>query len=176
MKQLAKEIYNVSHLTGEFLLRSGKVSTEYFDKYLFESQPQLLSLIAEELAKLIPPGTEVLAGLELGGVPIATALSLKSNIPVAFVRKKAKEYGTCKLAEGIDVKGKRVCIIEDVVTTGGQVILSAKDLRDAGAIVTDVMIVIERNIEGRLRLEEEGLNLHSLFKMEDLLKAAAGKI
>ncbi|WP_027084398.1 orotate phosphoribosyltransferase [Cohnella panacarvi] len=172
MKNLAKEIYDISHLTGEFLLRSGKISNEYFDKYLFESQPQLLTRIAEELNKLIPPGTEVLAGLELGGVPVATALSLKSNIPVAFVRKKAKEYGTCKLAEGIDVKGKRVCIIEDVVTTGGQVILSANDLREAGAIVTDVLIVIERNIEGRMKIEEVGLNLHSLFKMEELIEAA----
>ena len=172
MKNLAKEIYDVSHLTGEFILRSGKISNQYFDKYLFESKPQLLSKIAEELEKLIPKGTEVLAGLELGGVPVATALSLKSNIPVAFVRKKAKKYGTCKLAEGIDVKGKKVCIIEDVVTTGGQVILSANDLREAGAIVTDVIIVIERNIEGRLKLEEEGLNLHSLFKMEELIEAA----
>ena len=169
MNKLAKEIYEVSHLTGEFRLRSGKVSHEYFDKYLFESNPQLLSKIAVELEKLIPPGTEVLAGLELGGVPVATALSLQSNIPVAFVRKKAKEYGTCKLAEGCEIKGKKVCIIEDVVTTGGQVILSAKDLREAGAIVTDVVIVIERDEEGRKKLEEEGLNLHSLFKMEELL-------
>lgn len=156
MKKLAKEIYDISHLNGEFLLRSGKVSNEYFDKYLFESKPQLLSKIAEQLETLIPTGTEILAGLELGGVPVATALSLKSNIPVAFVRKKAKEYGTCKLAEGIDVKNKRVCIIEDVVTTGGQVILSAKDLREAGAIVTDVIIVIERNIEGKKEIRRRG--------------------
>lgn len=172
MKELAKEIYDISYLNGEFLLRSGNVSNEYFDKYLFESNPQLLSKIAEQLETLIPPGTEILAGLELGGVPVATALSLKSNIPVAFVRKKAKEYGTCKLAEGIDVKNKRVCIIEDVVTTGGQVILSAKDLREVGAIVTDVLIVIERNDEGRMKLEEQGIRLQSLFKMEDLIEAA----
>jgi len=172
MNILAKAIYEVSHLTGEFLLRSGKVSNEYFDKYLFESQPKLLSEIAENLVKLIPPGTEVLAGLELGGVPVATALSLKSNVPAAFVRKKAKDYATRKLAEGIDIKGKRVCIIEDIVTTGGQVILSAKDLRDAGAIVTDVITVIERNIEGRMKLEEAGLQLHSLFTMEELIAAS----
>ncbi|WIV21249.1 orotate phosphoribosyltransferase [Paenibacillus polygoni] len=172
MKELAKEIYEVSHVTGEFLLRSGKVSNEYFDKYLFEAKPELLSKIASELEKLIPQGTEVLAGLELGGVPVATALSLKSGIPAAFVRKKAKAYGTCKLAEGMDVKGKRICIVEDVVTTGGQVILSAKDLREAGTIVTDVVIVIERDIEGRKRLEAEGLTLHSLFKMEELVEAA----
>lgn len=118
-EQLAKEIYNTSHLTGEFKLRSGKTSDQYFDKYLFESNPTLLAEVAEQLAPLVPEGTEVLAGLEMGGIPIATALSLKTGIPAVFVRKKAKEYGTCKLAEGMDIEDKRVCIIEDVVTTGG---------------------------------------------------------
>jgi len=121
---LANEIYKTAHLTGSFKLRSGKVSNDYFDKYLFESNPILLKEIAEHLSRLIPEGTEVLAGLEMGGIPIATALSLKTGIPVAFVRKKAKEYGTCKLAEGIEIQGKNVCIIEDVATTGGQILLS----------------------------------------------------
>ena len=176
LNHLAKEIYDVSHLSGSFLLRSGKYSNEYFDKYLFESNPQLLAKIAVELEKLIPPGIEVLAGLELGGVPVATALSLQSNIPVAYVRKEAKKYGTCKLAEGLDIKGKRVCIIEDVVTTGGQVLLSAQDLRDAGAIVEHVIIVIERDIKGRENLEKEGLKLHSLFKMEELIAASQATV
>ncbi|SMF87783.1 orotate phosphoribosyltransferase [Paenibacillus uliginis N3/975] len=170
---LAKEIYEVAHLTGTFTLRSGQISNEYFDKYLFESNPAVLSKVADQLALLIPDGIEVLAGLEMGGIPIATALSLKSNIPAAFVRKKAKEYGTCKLAEGTNIEGKRICIIEDVVTTGGQVILSANDLRSAGAIVEDMICVIERNPEGRRNLEEIGLKVHSLFKMEELI--AAGK-
>ena len=107
----------------------------------------------------------------MGGIPIATALSLKSNIPAAFVRKRAKEYGTCKLAEGTSIEGKRICIIEDVVTTGGQVILSTNDLLAAGAIVEDVICVIERNPEGRRKLEEIGLKVHSLFKMEELIDA-----
>ncbi|UNK20307.1 orotate phosphoribosyltransferase [Paenibacillus sp. N3/727] len=170
---LAKEIYKIAHLTGSFTLRSGQISNEYFDKYLFESNPTVLSKVADQLALLIPDGIEVLAGLEMGGIPIATALSLKSNIPAAFVRKKAKEYGTCKLAEGTNIEGKRICIIEDVVTTGGQVILSANDLRSAGAIVEDIICVIERNLEGRRNLEEIGLKVHSLFKMEELI--AAGK-
>ncbi|WP_138755965.1 orotate phosphoribosyltransferase [Paenibacillus sinopodophylli] len=167
---LANKIYETAHLTGSFKLRSGNVSNDYFDKYLFESNPVLLNEIAEHLSKLIPSGTEVIAGLEMGGIPVATALSLKSGIPVAFVRKKAKEYGTCKLAEGIDVNGKTVCIIEDVVTTGGQILLSAADLRNAGANVVSVLCVIEREPQGRDNLESDGLSFFSLFKMEELLE------
>lgn len=168
---LAREIYEISHLTGKFTLRSGQISNEYFDKYLFESNPAILRKVAELLEELMQPGIEVLAGLEMGGIPIATALSLKTNIPAAFVRKKAKDYGTCKLAEGIEVRGKKICIIEDVVTTGGQILLSVRDLREAGAIVNDVICVIERNPESRQNLMEDGLNLHSLFSMEQLLNA-----
>jgi orotate phosphoribosyltransferase len=168
---LAKEIYKTAHLTGTFKLRSGKESNDYFDKYLFQSNPVLLNLIAEHLSKLVPLGTEVLAGLEMGAIPIATAVSLKTGIPVAFVRKKAKEYGTCKLAEGIDIQGKNVCIIEDVVTTGGQILLSAKDLRDYGAIINNVVSVIEREQQGRENLEEAGLSFYSLFKMDELIDA-----
>ncbi|WP_438350649.1 orotate phosphoribosyltransferase [Paenibacillus sp. FA6] len=175
INNLAREIYEIAHLTGTFTLRSGQVSNEYFDKYLFESNPIVLAKVAEELVPLIPNGIEVLAGLEMGGIPIATALSLKSNIPAAFVRKRAKEYGTCKLAEGTSIEGKRICIIEDVVTTGGQVILSTNDLRAAGAIVEDVICVIERNPEGRRMLEEIGLKVHSLFKMEELIDAGKSR-
>jgi orotate phosphoribosyltransferase len=93
--ELAREIYQRSHLVGDFLLRSGRRSTEYFDKYLFECDPSLLQRIAWELARLVPAETDVLAGLELGGIPLATALGLATGLPLAFVRKKAKEYGTC---------------------------------------------------------------------------------
>ena len=167
--QLAKGIYDVSHLTGEFKLRSGLISDQYFDKYLFESNPKLLQAIAEKLADFIPNDIEVLAGLEMGGIPVATALSLKTGIPAVFVRKEAKKYGTCKLAEGTDIKGKKVCIIEDVVTTGGQIKLSVEDLRKAGAIVEDVLCVIDRNQSGKENLLEVGLTLHSLLTMEDLI-------
>ncbi|QYR20635.1 orotate phosphoribosyltransferase [Paenibacillus sp. sptzw28] len=165
---LAKEIYAVSHMTGTFTLRSGQVSHEYFDKYRFESDPRLLGAIAWELSTRIPVGTEVLAGLEMGAIPLAAALSMETNIPSAFVRKKAKEYGTCKLAEGADIAGKRVCVIEDVVTSGGQIIMSVSELREAGAIVEDVICVILRSPEGRKRLEEIGLRLHALYTMEEL--------
>ncbi|MDF2935729.1 MAG: pyrE [Paenibacillaceae bacterium] len=172
---LARRIYETAHLTGSFTLRSGQISQEYFDKYLFEAEPAVLREVAAQLQALIPLDTQVLAGLEMGGVPIATALSLASGLPAAFVRKKAKAYGTCKLAEGADVAGKRISIVEDVVTTGGQVILSATDLREAGAVVEDVICVIERNPEGREKLAAVGLRLHALFTMEELIAAGEGR-
>jgi orotate phosphoribosyltransferase len=169
-KELANKIYNVSHITGTFKLRSGQISNEYFDKYLFEARPDLLTAIADRMAALIPPGTEVIAGLEMGGIPVAAAISLKTGIPACFVRKSAKNYGTCKLAEGADVKGKKVTIIEDVVTTGGQIILSTNDLRKLGAEVKDVACVILRGANSRELLAKEGLNLIPLFTMEELVE------
>ena len=168
--ELAKEIYNVAYIRGNFKLRSGTTSTEYFDKYRFESQPKLLDAIATHFAEKINSQfkgkIDFLAGLELGGVPIATAISLKTGIPTLFVRKKAKDYGTCQFAEGAEFKGKRLLIIEDVVTTGGQVVLSTKDLRDAGAIVDSCFCVILRGDDKQLK--EIGLNLNPLFTMDEL--------
>jgi orotate phosphoribosyltransferase len=172
-KELASKIYKISHLTGTFTLRSGQVSNEYFDKYLFESEPELLAQIAGYMAEMIPQGTEILAGLEMGGIPIATAISLRTGIPAIFVRKKAKEYGTAKLAEGIDFSGRKVCVIEDVVTTGGQIVMSANDLRKRGAGIEYVLCVIERDIKGRENLKKEGLELVSLFTMEELKASQA---
>lgn len=168
-EELAKSIYEASHLTGVFNLRSGIVADEYFDKYLFESDPALLSSIAKQMVPLISGETEILAGLEMGGIPLATALSLETGIPVVFVRKKAKEYGTCKLAEGIDVTNKRVCIVEDVVTTGGQILLSAEDLRKAGALLINVICAIQREESAAQKLLDGGLSLHPLFTMNELL-------
>ena len=134
---------------------------------VFEADPGLLREVAGAAVGLIPPGTEVLAGLELGGVPVATALSLETGLPVAFVRKKAKEYGTAKLAEGADIAGRRVLIVEDIVTTGGQVVLSARDLRERGATLVGALCVIDRS-EGRHQLAAENLDLISLFTAADL--------
>ena len=167
-QELCRKIYQISHLTGNFKLRSGLTSTEYFDKYRFESQPLLLKEIAKALAPSIPAGTEILAGLELGGVPIATALSLETGIPTVFVRKKAKDYGTCQFAEGIEIRGKKLCIIEDVITTGGQVALSTQDLRQQGAIIDHVLCVIHRGQIPEPKIQDIGLNLKSLFSMEEL--------
>ncbi len=162
-EKLAENIYEVSHKTGDFLLRSGKRSTEYFDKYQFESRPLILTAIAEQLKDLIPPDTELLAGLEMGGIPIATALSLICNKPVIFVRKEAKNYGTCRIAEGPDFKNKKVCLIEDVITTGGQVVESTKLLREQGAIVENVLCVIDRANGQHSKLDEINLQVQALF-------------
>jgi len=170
MDNLAKEIYNCSHLEGEFTLRSGQISREYFDKYMFESQPNILREIGKRLKELVPEETDFLAGLEMGGIPLATAISLVSNHDVLFVRKQAKEYGTCKIAEGKDFFGKKICIIEDVVTTGGQIVKSVQELRNQGGIVEDVICVIQRDEDATTRLEKEGLKLRALFSMGDLKK------
>ncbi len=160
---LAEKIYQTSHLTGEFLLRSNVLSNEYFDKYLFESNPELLNEIVIHLIDLIPPDTELLAGLEMGGIPLATMLSYHTKIPCLFVRKKAKEYGTAKLAEGPTFDGRRVTVIEDIVTSGGQVVLSTNELRVRGAIIEHAICVIDRESGGRELLKENGINLHSQF-------------
>ena len=134
----------VASLEGEFRLRSGQISSTYFDKYRFEADPVLLRRVAAEMIPLLPVGSEVLAGLELGGVPIATAISLATGLPAAFVRKQAKNYGTCLAVEGGDVAGKRVVLIEDVITTGGAVADAARLVGEAGANVIGVVCAIWR--------------------------------
>lgn len=165
---MAARIFEVSHLTGSFTLRSGHEATEYFDKYRFESDPALLKEIAELAVARIPADVDGLAGLELGGVPVATALSAASGLPAFFVRKRAKEYGTRQLCEGGDVQGRQLLIVEDVVTSGGQIVLSAADLRVAGARVTDALCVIDRRAGGSENLAEAGITLHALFTMDEL--------
>ena len=166
--QLAHDVNAICRLTGTFTLRSGQIASEYFDKYRFEAQPALLRRIAEALAPLIPAGTEVLAGLEMGGIPIATALSLHTGIPAAFVRKEAKTYGTAQLAEGADVAGKRVTVVEDVITTGGQVVISTNQPRALGANITDVLCVIDRSPDHGGALAAEGLTMHALLTKAQL--------
>jgi orotate phosphoribosyltransferase len=169
---LVKKIYETCHLTGRFILRSGQISETYFDKYQLESRPEILSAIAAEMERLIPPGTEVLAGLEMGGIPVATALSLLTGLPTLFVRKKPKDYGTCKAAEGLDFKGKHVTIVEDVVTTGGAIIEGAKILRRGGACVETVLCVIDREQGGSKNLQEQGLRLVPLLTSSELERTA----
>jgi len=173
--ELAGRIYELSHITGTFRLRSGKTSNEYFDKYLFEAQPDVLRAIAKHMAGMIPPGIDALAGLEMGGIPVATALSFEAGLPALFIRKKAKEYGTCKLAEGGEVAGRRLLVIEDVVTSGGQILLSVGDLRELGAEISDVLCVIDRESGGKDNLSGEKLELHPLFTMSELESIGGGQ-
>jgi len=170
---LARRIYERAHLTGEFRLRSGATSGEYFDKYLLESDPELLRAVAEALVALLPTDVEAVAGLELGGVPLATMVSQISGLPTLFVRKAPKEYGTCRLAEGGDVDGRRLAVIEDVVTSGGQLIESCAALRDRGADIVAVLCVIDREAGGVENLAAQALRLRSLFTMSELRRAAA---
>jgi orotate phosphoribosyltransferase len=167
-EHLAAAIASVATLRGQFTLRSGTTASEYFDKYRFESEPSLLRALAEHLAALIPPETEALAGLELGGVPIATALALHTGLRTVFVRKRAKEYGTCQLAEGLEVAGLHLLVVEDVVTSGGQVVASSKDLRSLGAVVTHAICVIDRQAGGESALGAAGIELRSLFTKAEL--------
>jgi len=167
-EDLARRVAECCRLSGAFTLRSGQSATTYFDKYLFEGDPAILRDVAQQLVPLIPQDTEVLAGLELGGVPVATALSLATGLPAAFVRKEAKTYGTAKLAEGASIDGKKVLVVEDVITTGGQVALSTGDLRERGADVTDVLCVIDRSGGDHLPLDTISLHVRSLFTKADL--------
>lgn len=165
---LAKQVLDVAHLTGEFLLRSGQTSSEYFDKYQFEARPKLLDAIADHLLPFIPKDCDYLGAMEMGGIPIATALALKSGKEMIFIRKEAKTYGTSKFAEGPKFKGKTLCLIEDVITTGGQVAISTAMLREEGATVKDVLCVIDRSQGKKEKLQEAQLELKSLFTMDEL--------
>jgi orotate phosphoribosyltransferase len=165
---LARRVYSVARITGQFTLRSGRTASEYFDKYQFEADPVLLDEIGEEMATLVPPGTEVLAGLEMGGIAVVTALGRHTGLACAFVRKTAKAYGTARLSEGAGVKGKQVLIVEDVVTSGGQVVVSAGQLRELGARIEHAVCVIDRQEGGREALAEAGIELSAVFTRAEL--------
>jgi orotate phosphoribosyltransferase len=170
---LARDVDAACRLTGRFTLRSGQEATEYFDKYLFEAEPALLRRVAEAMVGLLPDDTELLGGLELGGVPIATMVSSLTGRPALFVRKKAKEYGTCKLAEGRDVAGRRVTLVEDVITTGGAVRDATRALREAGATVEVVVCAIDRSPAGENPLADVGLEVRPVLTKAQLDAARA---
>ena len=173
--ELANEIYDISNIRGEFLLRSGQTSNEYFDKYQFEANPICLKEIAKRATKLIPTDAEALAGLEMGGIPVATMISHYSGMECLFVRKEAKKYGTCKYVEGGAISGKTLVIIEDVVTSGGAILDAVEKLRNDGATVKDVICVIDRQSGGLEKLKASGLTLRALFTKSDLEKYAIKK-
>jgi orotate phosphoribosyltransferase len=168
---LARRVYRAAHLTGTFVLRSGATSDEYFDKYRFESDPRLLREVAEAMAGLLPEGADGLAGLELGGVPLATVLSQLTGLPAGFVRKQAKPYGTRRQAEGLEVAGRRLVVVEDVVTSAGAVVEACLALRSEGAEVAVALCVIDREAGGPAKLAEIGVKLRPLFTMTELKEA-----
>jgi orotate phosphoribosyltransferase len=166
--ELAKQIRAVSYLTGEFRLRSGNISNFYWDKYRFESDPALLTAIAEEMTKLLPSSCDGLAGLELGGIPLATAVSLQTGIPCFYVRKESKTYGTCNLIEGGAKEGCNLVVIEDVITTAGQVCTSIEQMRAAGYTVEHVVAVIDRQAGGGEKIDAIGCSFASVFTLAAL--------
>ena len=165
---VAQRIRSISQLSGRFTLRSGAVSDTYFDKFLFESDPDLLRDIATLMAELIPAQTDVVAGLEMGGIPVVTVLSQISGIRSAFLRKEPKSYGTCKYAEGPPLEDQNLVLIEDVVSSGGAILdflarLRADDIEPSCAIC-----VIDRQTGGSEKLAEQGLELRALFRMDEI--------
>ena len=159
MNTIPSRIKACAQLEGNFTLRSGKVRNTYFDKYRFESDPVLLRDIAIEMARLIPDGTEVLAGLEMGGIPVVTMLSQVTGLPAASIRKEAKSYGTCRYAERASLEGRRFVLIEDVVSSGGAIIDAMKLLRADGLTTAQALCVIDRQSGGVEALAAEGIEL-----------------
>lgn len=171
MTSLAARIRGTSKLTGSFALRSGKVSDTYFDKYQFEAQPDLPREIALAMKPLVPPGTDVLAGLEMGGIPVVTMLSQVTGLPAAFVRKEAKEYGTCRYAEGASLHGKRFVLVEDVVSSGGAILDALAKLKGDGLLPTAAICVIDRQTGGKEALTAAGLPMFSLLTLDEIERA-----
>jgi orotate phosphoribosyltransferase len=169
MSSLAARIKASAQLTGNFVLRCGAVSTTYFDKYRFEADPKLLLDIATEMAKLVPPGTEVLAGLEMGGIPVVTMLSQVTGLPAAFMRKKPKTYGTCRYAEGASLNGRPFVLIEDVVSSGGAIIDTLQMLKADGLFPTAAICVIDRESGSKEALRAAvNLPLRSLYTYSEI--------
>jgi len=168
LKDLARDLVKVSYLKGDFVLRSGKRSDRYFDKFLFETEPALLRRLGGRLAELVPKETQRLAAPELGAVLLGGAVSMESGLPLLLVRKEPKGYGTSKQIEGRFNTGERVTVIEDVVTTGGDSLRSIQVLRDAGLDVVHLVVVLDRGEGGEDNIRVAGIPYSPLFRIKDL--------
>jgi orotate phosphoribosyltransferase len=166
--QLAKRIAEVSLLRGEFKLRSGRTSNYYLDKYRFETQPDVLVELGKMFAATVKPEVKRIAGAELGAVALAAATGMACNKPFVIIRNQKKDYGTSKLIEGILEPGDLVMIVEDVLTTGGQVLEAAKTLEAAGAKIDRIISVIDRQEGARANVEGAGYVYEALFTTDDL--------
>jgi len=165
---LARDLVRASYLKGDFVLRSGRRSNRYFDKFLFETEPGLLRRLGSELATLVPSDTQRLAAPELGAVLLGGAVSMETGLPLLLVRKEPKGYGTAKQIEGRLEAGERVTVIEDVVTTGGDSLRSVQVLRDAGLDVIHLVVVLDRGEGGEDNIREAGIPYSPLFRISDL--------
>jgi len=165
---LASRIADLALLRGSFTLRSGRVSSYYLDKYRFSTEPEVLREIGERFAQRIPAGVNRLAGAELGGIPLVTAASLASGLPAVYVRNAKKDYGTGRQLEGVLEPGDRIMIVEDVCTSGGQVLEAAKAIEAADAAVALILAVIDRLEGAREQIEQAGYAFDALFTKADL--------
>lgn len=161
-------LVKAAYLEGDFLLSSGQRSKYYLDKYRFSTDPALLKPIAEGLAGLLPPGLTMLAGVELGAVPLVAALSLETGLPFVIVRKGAKEYGTAKLIEGFLRPDARLALVEDVLTTAGQAIRAAQMLTELGARVERIIYVVDREQGADANIRAAGFEPAALFTKSSL--------
>lgn len=168
LRELARDIAGAAYLRGDFVLSSGTRSNYYFDKYLFETKPNILRRVSSLLTELIPDDVDRLAGPELGAVALATALSLESGLPFVIVRKGGKDYGTSRLVEGELYKRERVLVVEDVISTGAQAIGAAQRLQAAGAKVTGIIAVIDREQGGPENIAAAGHHFDALFRRSEL--------
>ena len=167
-QQHAKRIAEVSLLRGEFTLRSGRKSNYYLDKYLFETQPDVLEALGKLFAEKVTSDVDRIAGAELGAVALAAATSIACGKPFVIIRNQKKDYGTSKAVEGVLNAGETITIVEDVLTTGGQVLEAAQTLQEAGAKVDRIIAVIDRMEGARENIEAAGFVLESLFTTKDL--------
>jgi orotate phosphoribosyltransferase len=148
---LVRRLVTASELHGDFVLSSGRRSSVYFDKFRFLTQPSLLRELAHEVANLIPPGTDHLAAPEGAATLLVAAVSLETGLPIAVVRKEAKAYGTLSQIEGDAPAGAKAMLVEDVSTTGHQVLRAAEVLEGAGVDVTRIVLAIDRGGADHLR-------------------------
>jgi len=165
---LARRIREAAYLEGDFTLRSGRKSKYYLDKYLFETQPDILKALSEMFSKFVRPTTTLIAGAELGGVALAAAASMASGKPFVIIRNSKKDYGTSKPYEGKIADGDSVLLVEDIATTGGQVLEAAKFISSIGAKVERIVAVIDRQEGARENIEAAGFAFESLFTKADL--------
>ena len=168
LQELGRDLVAASYLKGDFVLRSGKRSNRYFDKFLFETDPALLRRLGRHLAQLVPADTQRLAAPELGAVLLGGAVSMELGLPLLLIRKEPKGYGTSKQIEGRFGRGDRTTVIEDVVTTGGDSLRSAQVLRDAGVEVIHLVVVLDRGEGGEDNIRSAGIPYSPLFRITDL--------